>query len=724
MREVALRSRGQAAGGNAGGRGGESHRYWAFLSYSHKDSATADWLHGALERFRVPRSLVGRKAPCGIIPASFSPVFRDRHELAASGDLGHTIREALAASRCLIVLCSPDAATSRWTNEEILAFKKLHPRRCVLAVIVDGEPWASQVPGRESEECFPPALRQKFDSRGKPTGKRSEPIAADLRGSGDGRQLGLLKIVAGMLGIGLDELVQRDQQRRQKRLTYIAAASLAGMTVTSGLAIFAFDKRDEASDQRREAEGLVGFMLGDLREKLEPIGKLDALDAVGARALAYFEKQDKSELSDEALVQRSKALTLMGEIAQTRGDLDGALRRYREAMAGTGEQVTREPDNGERIFEHAQNVFWVGAIAYQRGLSDQAESAWREYKRLADRLMTIDSSRKEWQLEPIYADTNLGILMLKQNRYREASATFRRGLANIESLVAAQPGNRPHQDQLSETLAYLADAREGAGYLDDALALRERQLAMMERMAPASGPDAPLKKKIVATHRALGRLFAARGDASQGLEHLRLAVSLSDDLLRTEPNNTEWARNRASSLFDLGELELATGQRDEAGTEVRAGCAIVDDLVRRDRSVVEWRSQLRGECLRLRATLAIASDAPEEARSLARQLVGMTRSEASNRKTLETRFALASAEYLMGEAEIAAGDRASAMQSWRRAHAAWPTGVELGARAMARRVMILKRVGDGAAAATIQRRLEAMGYRHPAFLRELRLTTA
>ena len=37
-------------------------------------------------------------------------------------------------------------------------------------------------------------------------------------------------------------------------------------------------------------------MLGDLRDKLEPLGRLDVLDAVGARALAYYEKQDKSAL--------------------------------------------------------------------------------------------------------------------------------------------------------------------------------------------------------------------------------------------------------------------------------------------------------------------------------------------------------------------------------------------------------------------------------------------
>ena len=160
----------------------------------------------------------------------------------------------------------------------------------MLAAIVAGEPFASDMPGREAEECFPPALRQKYDRRGRPTGKRAEPLAADLRESGDGRRLGFLKLVAGMLGVGLDELVQRETTRRHRRLAWLAAASLAGMAVTSTLAVTAIQARDAAREQRREAEGLVGFMLGDLKDKLEPIGRLDALDGVGARVLAYYQQ--------------------------------------------------------------------------------------------------------------------------------------------------------------------------------------------------------------------------------------------------------------------------------------------------------------------------------------------------------------------------------------------------------------------------------------------------
>src|SRR4051794_1506515 len=90
-------------------------RYYAFLSYSHKDSAFADWLHGQLEEFKVPHGLAGKLTGHGVIPKRLTPIFRDRHELAAADDLGGEIRHALESSQYLIVLCSPDAARSRWT---------------------------------------------------------------------------------------------------------------------------------------------------------------------------------------------------------------------------------------------------------------------------------------------------------------------------------------------------------------------------------------------------------------------------------------------------------------------------------------------------------------------------------------------------------------------------------------------------------------------------------
>ncbi len=691
-------------------------KYCAFLSYSHADEKTADWLHDSLEKFRTPASLAGRMTDNGAIPKRLTPIFRDRHELPASDNLAAGIREALDSSRFLIVLCSPAAANSRWVNAEIDMFKRQRPDGCVLAAIVAGEPFASDVPGRQAEECLPPALRLRYDRRGRPTTRRAEPLAADLREGRDGRRLGLLKLISGMLGVGLDELVQRETLRRQRRLAIVAAASLAGMAVTSSLAVFAFEARDDASDQRREAEGLVGFMLGDLRSRLEPLGRLDVLDSVGARALAYYEAQDKGTLSDESLAQRSKALTLMGEIANTRGDLDTALRLYREALASTSEALKRAPEDPQRLFDHAQNVYWVGYIDWQRGRIDRAATAFREYRRLAQAMIAVEPANPKWRLEKTYADNNLGVILLKQQNFREASDRLRESLEASESLLAAEPNNREFQDRMVDAVAWYADARENSGDLDGALSLRERQLAFLERLSESRGSEPPLKRAIMTAHRVLGRLFASRGDVDKGLSHLQRSATLAEELIRTEPDNTEWAQFAASGTIDLGELQLAVGKPEAAGISARAGCAIAARLVDRDASVVQWRATLRGECLGLRAKLALARNAPAEAQALAAQRVAIARSELARGRTPESEFALADAELLRGEVAMRLGDLVAARSAWQAAAAAWPRQVELNPEQLARQALLLQRLGQAAEAQQAYQRLAEMGYRHPAFV--------
>lgn len=685
-------------------------KYYAFLSYSHSDEPTANWLHDALERFRTPAPLAGRLTNNGIIPRRLTPIFRDRHELPASEDLADGIRDALDSSQFLIVLCSPAAARSRWVNAEIDMFKRRRPEGCVLAAIVSGEPFASEMPGREAEECLPPALRHKYDRRGRSTARRSEPLAADFRDNHDGKRLGLLKIIAGMFGVGLDELVQRETLRRQRRLAMVAAASLAGMVVTSSLAIAAIDARDAARDQRREAEGLVGFMLGDLRSKLEPIGRLDALDAVGARALKYFESQDKSELSDAALAQRSAALTLMGEIANARGDLKGAEQRYREALAGTAEALRRAPDDPQRLYDHAQNVFWVGSLAWQRGQPQAALRAFSEYKRLANRMVAAEPDEAKWRLESIYADTNLGLLVLQERHYDRAAALFTRSLAEIETLAASDPRNRAYQIQLLEALANLSEAQQKAGAIEQAITQRERQLGLLDRLM-ASGPaDADFLRKAMNAHRALARLLGWRGEIRIALEHSRMAVEIGDRLMALEPNHSRWLEFISGTRLDRGDILLRAQRTDEAASAVRAGCDLAGQLVARDPNVVQWR-ELRFICLMLRAQIANAGGAHGEALAIARQALAAAQSLESG-KPVDDQFKIAEAHALIGDVHYAAGQAVPARMAWQQAFASWPRGVGEKPDQIERRASLLKHLGRADEAGALTARLDAMGYRY------------
>lgn len=683
-------------------------RYFAFLSYSHRDEQLADWLHTQLEQFKVPRRLAGQLSENGVIPKRLTPVFRDQHELAAADDLGEEIEEALANSRFLIVLCSPDAAKSRWTNAEIEAFKRAHPDGCVLAAIAAGEPFASEIPGRDAEECFPPALRQKYDNRGRPTGKRAEPLAADLRQAGEARRLGLLKLIAGMLGVGLDDLVQRETARRQRRLAILAAASLAGMVVTSTLAITAIQARDAARDQRREAEGLVAFMLGDLKDKLEPIGRLDALDGVGSRVLAYYSKQNTSELSDDALLQRSRALSLMAQVAYERGDLDTSARLYQEALQGTSEAIRRNPGDPQRIFDHAQNVYWIGDILLQHGNLKAAEVWWRQYKQLATRMVSLAPDNMKWRMETQYAEVDLGEVLMRQRRFDQAAAQFAQALETIQALTTADPGNRDYQNSLAQALAWLADAQASQGRLQSAISIRQRHVALLGRLIAQSNGDVAYREQLIDAHRGLGNLYKEIGSSDLALQEFNAALATSQDLVATEPQNRNWAGALGRSRLTLATYYIEQRQRDPANAQTDAGCRIYSDLSSREPKVPAWQQGVQ-DCFVDRTRIALMSDDPAEGLSLASRAVALARIIKSGDSAADA-YRLAAALRLQGDAYQASGNLAQSRATWGDASAALPLGAAERPYEMDQRRLILERNGKGAEAAQISEKLAAIGY--------------
>jgi len=226
------------------------YKYWGFISYSQRDKRWAAWLHRALETYKIPRQLIGTSTRQGTIPSRLFPVFRDREELAGASNLSEGLEQALRHSRCMLVICSPNSARSRWVNEEIKAFKAFGREDDILCLIVDGDP--NPVEGGPAQ-CFPEALRYRVDANRKITSEPVEPIAADARPVGDGKRNALLKVLAGMLGIGYDTLKQRDQERRIRRLTLISALASTLVLVFAGLAYYAFFQKRLAEERGRLA---------------------------------------------------------------------------------------------------------------------------------------------------------------------------------------------------------------------------------------------------------------------------------------------------------------------------------------------------------------------------------------------------------------------------------------------------------------------------------------
>ena len=58
-----------------------------WMSYSHRDTVWAKWLHKALEDYRIDKDLVGRETIAGPVPKTLRPIFRDREDFSGGSTL-------------------------------------------------------------------------------------------------------------------------------------------------------------------------------------------------------------------------------------------------------------------------------------------------------------------------------------------------------------------------------------------------------------------------------------------------------------------------------------------------------------------------------------------------------------------------------------------------------------------------------------------------------------
>ncbi len=207
---------------------GANFRYQVFTSYSHRDSEQARRIHKYIETYWVDKKFVGRVTKSGLVPRSLRPAFFDRDEFTAGDSLASQTRAALDSSKNLVVICSPDAARSKYVNEEVRYFKSLGRTHNIFPIIISGEP------NNLENECFPAALRYNLDEAGNVSSIAADPpLAADMRPDGDGEDYAIQKLVAGLLGLGVDKIVSR--MMRRQRLT--RRALLAYAIVTTVIAI-------------------------------------------------------------------------------------------------------------------------------------------------------------------------------------------------------------------------------------------------------------------------------------------------------------------------------------------------------------------------------------------------------------------------------------------------------------------------------------------------------
>ena len=219
-----------------------SNQYDAFISYSRKNEDFAAKLEQALENYRPPKGLDA--------PQRRLNIFRDKHDFKV-GDYHQNLEKSLMASAKLIIICSPEARSSQFVNEEIRQFATLKDSKNIIPILHSGIPNNEAGPDQAESMAFPAALCElmemplaanflKFDNQ---KGKVNRDPYSDA----------WYTILAHIYDVSRDEIEQRDRRRRNRTLR-MALIGLTGIIgVLSLLLVFAVISRQQADDARKDA---------------------------------------------------------------------------------------------------------------------------------------------------------------------------------------------------------------------------------------------------------------------------------------------------------------------------------------------------------------------------------------------------------------------------------------------------------------------------------------
>lgn len=222
-----------------------NYKYAAFISYRHmpRDTEVAKLVQKEIETYRFPKGVqpvwdVNEKSNTASSESKSSnsrtlgKCFRDEDELVASHSLPEKIKQALAESRTLIVICTPDTSQSIWVQREITEFIKLHGRERIIPILADGD----------SGKSVPDILKtyEALDANNDKIKIEVSPLAADFRSNIRKKQKAeTLRVIASIAGIGYDDLIQRQKARHQRNAIIIVVAIIALLSIIISLVALA-----------------------------------------------------------------------------------------------------------------------------------------------------------------------------------------------------------------------------------------------------------------------------------------------------------------------------------------------------------------------------------------------------------------------------------------------------------------------------------------------------
>ena len=358
---------------------------------------------------------------------------------------------------------------------------------------------------------------------------------------------------------------------RRHRLA-VSAAALVLASLSTAVVVTVRQAR-EARDARARAEDLVDFMLGDLRQKLEPSSRLDVLEDVSRAVQAYLDSVPREAQSPTRRARTLQQLATV-KLAQAKGDEAAPL------IAASREALDGQPGSVEVDVLRGAAANLEGQLREARGELEQAQRAFTEAGTSLDAAARQTDDAHVWVLA-IDANNDRGRVQFSTGALADALASHERAAALLAS-HSFEHENREVVFLRAKTTMYVGRALEAQGRLDDAERAFRENLLLSRRLHGDFPEDHELEDNLAVALNDLGRVLRNRGNAAEAEPLAEEAVGFSTAALARDPENSIRIDGLSASHAFLGRAREALGKLDAALPEFEADVALSERLLEKE----------------------------------------------------------------------------------------------------------------------------------------------
>ncbi|MCG3191285.1 MAG: Serine/threonine-protein kinase PknD [Thermoanaerobaculia bacterium] len=481
--------------------------------------------------------------------------------------------------------------------------------------------------------------------------------------------------------------------------------------------------RQEEARARSRSDSLLDFMLKDLRESLEPIGRLDVLDTVLVRALSELESEPEATQSDSHRFQKARALDEIGHVLRVRGDLAAAERSYSRALEIKKALLSRDASNAEWKRGLAASLQNLGTVEGVRGENRAASARFEDALRVRQELPDAIRQSAEQQVEEASLVLRMGDMYETSGDVEKALQSVRSGLGLIEKALAQEPGNRLWKRDRAAVHSKLGDLLSALGNTGGALAEYATYRDQISALSLEDPKNLQLKRELSVAHNSVGWVYRSLGRYDEALAEIRKQQEIARFLSTQDPENAAWRRDHAQSTAAAARVLKEAGRFREALEEYRIAAREMAEIARRDPSNRSAERDAALVAALMGSVMSRTGATAEASRTLADSVATLSKLVTDEPGNAAWQYGLASAEVWLGQSMAEGGDRTGARVPYARAaERLLPFTKDLeraDTRMLATRCVALLHLGQTGEAAPLVEVLKKAGYRDPEFLEAL-----